>query len=668
MRKFLSRWLTKGWSEEWLKINEKNYLAKGGKSLTQPMKQSYIVNQCVSIISRSASQAPLVFRNVKTDQILTTDSPIVRLFANPNELLTGVGLISRTVMFYALYGEVFWHLNDSVGGKMPAEVWVVDPRAMHEVLDEYNHLKGWEFKGKETIFIPKDEIIHVMNDNPYNQFRGLSPLDAIDVDIKADYEAGKYSKYFFENGAIPGTVLITHEDDNSTPAELRKLGRQFDVRHKGADKAYRTAVLRGGMDLKVTGLSQNEMDFIDQRKFTRDLVLSIFGVPPSMAGFTNDINRSTSEVQRKNFWLDTIKPILNDLASTINNQLVRKIDPNVIAYFDYTKIQELQKEYKEVVETAYQLFQMGFSRNELNARFGLNFDEDTEYGDRKRVPMNLTLVENEDKEFEAYYDVPTNNDDNDDNDDNEKKQLGNEEKQLMSSFDIKYTTLYQKLLQKHEKRLHTKLKSYFFKQRSKILKNLYKQEKSVDHDIYNNINIFNEENQRLASMIVAYYMDMVKDGQEFALEMMGIDRDVILNKDVIYERVNMITDQGKGILNTVFNQIRIEVSDAINNGDSIDKLAERIKSVYNTTNSRALKIARTETSAVVSKATMLEYAENGIQYKKWSTSKDERVREAHAANGRQGAIPVMASFQNGEKHPGEHSINCRCALIPIIRN
>lgn len=649
--------LQKSWDSSWLKTLEKNFLAKGGVKVTEPARQSYVVNKCVTIIGDNAPQAPLTF--FKDGNILPETHPLVSLIRQPSEDTSEFEFVSAIAVFYALYGEAFIVLNEGRGDiNLPGEMLIADPRYMEPLLDKKDkHLKGWTFK-RELVF-DKAEIIHVKNTNPYKYIRGLKRIDAVMTEVKSDVKAAEYQERFFENSAIPGIVLTVDKEDRSTPAELRKLIKMWEQRHQSAQKAYKTGILRGGMDAKVLGLSQTEMAFIDSRKFTRDAILSTFGVPPSMAGFTADINRAAAEVQRRIFWQDTIKPFLLRLQAKLQTKIVNIFDPSIQISFDFSKVQELQREFADDVDSTWKLFQMGFSRNELNTRFNFGFEEDMETGDTKYVPLNLVNATLGGEQF------------GNDNSDSDKsvqesivgKDKGKDATQKTSEFDRRVRIRYERIQAAHEKVFHGKVRSFFFSQRKKILSILLgdKSDNAIEAaEMVASIDIFDSEKKRMGEIMVGPMSQTVEAGQTMALETLGIDRDVILNKELVYSHLERL----KGVNDTIRKQLSVEIHQGLSNGETIDQIGERIKRKYNMANTRSRLIAQTETASAISHASMVEYKQCGVRYKRWFSAGDDRVREEHQANEAQGAIPIDASFSSGESYPG--APGCRCSISPVV--
>jgi HK97 family phage portal protein len=647
LNKQMSDAIGKDYANTWLKANEL-MLGGSGNDLTKPAQHSYLVYKCVTVIANNFPQAPFVLYG-SDDQPLDKSTPLYQLLQNPNDTMSGFDLWSSTSTFYNLYGEAYWYLVESVGQSMgttrlPAEIVILDPKRMVEVVSpDTGLLLGWMYDSRISLTL--DEVIQFKNTNPYNRYRGLSPLDAVNIEVKSDYKASVYQKKFFDNDAKPGMVLQVDKDDNSTLEELKKLVRIWEQGHKGADNAHKTGVLRGGMTLKPIGLTQQEMDFINSRSFTRDIVLSVFGVPKTLAGFTEGINRATADTQKRIFWQETLKPQMLRMQERLNAKLVYSAMPGAYGKFDFSRIDELKQSMDEDVKNANVLFGMGFSRNELNQRFHLGFDEDPN-GDVKYVPMNLIDVEATAPEPEPQKQF--------------KEEVVKKDEKVARM--TRQRQIFLKKQAKNERILLGKVKKYFITQRTKVLKGLYQRKDVSTSELVSRINIIEKEDERLIAQLTPIFQSIMEDAGQMALDFINVETDYQLDRKVLFDRVNRVKDINK----TVFNQLKIEIAEGVEAGETIDDISKRIKKVYKFADKRATTIARTESSALMSETSLEVYKSNGVQKKEWLTAGDGNVRPEHMGNEGQGPIPVNRPFQNGEMFPGQNSINCRCSISPVV--
>lgn len=647
--------MSKSYANNWLKANS---LMMGGNTtgeITEPASQSFLVYKCISVISNNFPQAPFILLDGNNEPAL--NHPLNELLNKPNDYMSGFDLWSASSAFYTLYGEAYWYMVKSVGqalgtSKIPSEIHTLDPRKIREVVDpNTGMLIGWLYSGgsKGNISLQLDEVIQFKNTNPYNRYRGLSPLDAVGIEIKSDYKASVYQSKFFDNNAIPGLVLQTDKDDTSTISELKKLVRLWEQGHKGVNNAHKTGILKGGMSFETVGLNQQEMDYINSRMFTRGNILSTFGVPEHLAGFIDKgANRALAEEHERNFWQQTLKPQMLRMENKLNYNFINLIDTRIHGVFDLTKIDVLKRSFKEDVETGNILFSMGFSRNEINKRFGLGFPE-IDSGDTQYIPMNLIDVDEPDVIPEP---VPK----------PKKESKETTIKDEKSTRARRQRKIFERVQSSNEKILKGKMKKFFISQRVKILKGLFKKEKEFStSEIIDRINIFEKETERMIVQITPIFQNTIKDAGNMASSFINSTIEYEIDKEILFNRVNKLKD----INQTVFSQLKTEIGVGINAGETLDDISKRIKKVYKFADNRSKTIARTETANLINEASLKVYQTQGVKYKEWVTVGDENVRDSCMMAASQGPIKVGKTFANGLEYPQE--VNCRCCTVPIIQ-
>ena len=131
----------------------------------------------------------------------------------------------------------------------------------------------------------------------------------------------------------------------------------------------------------------------------------------------------------------------------------------------------------------------------------------------------------------------------------------------------------------------------------------------------------------------------------------------------------------------VSDKIFRELKKGIKRGESISRLAKRIDGMTRKYKNSALTTARTETTRIESRARMDAFdraRELGIETDaQWVATSGSRTRDSHAAMGGQIA-KADEPFISGHGHelyypgdpnaPPEETVNCRCVLVPVIRN
>lgn len=186
--------------------------------------------------------------------------------------------------------------------------------------------------------------------------------------------------------------------------------------------------------------------------------------------------------------------------------------------------------------------------------------------------------------------------------------------------------------------------------------------------------------------IVKPYASMVKDSVKEASKQlydMGIETSSIVNtvrdKAIQYaeERgaalVGMKSNGVGGwipnpnpefsITDTTRDMLREEVVQALSQGLSPQKFADRLADVYALSEDRAMKIARTEMAWADVEGNLELYREAKVEKKKWIA--EAGACEDCLANEAMGVIDMDETFADGSDGPPAHP-NCKCDVIPVL--
>ena len=140
-----------------------------------------------------------------------------------------------------------------------------------------------------------------------------------------------------------------------------------------------------------------------------------------------------------------------------------------------------------------------------------------------------------------------------------------------------------------------------------------------------------------------------------------------------------IAKLARQIVDTNEKQVKRLVKRGITDGLPNAEIARQIASSTTFSESRAQRIAQTETTKAINTATNEAYKEfqeaEGVQVmKEWISSRDDSVRQTHADLDDGDPIPVDSDFEiDGYAGPAPASfgdpamdINCRCTIAPVI--
>ena len=114
----------------------------------------------------------------------------------------------------------------------------------------------------------------------------------------------EYGAKFFANGAAPGGVL-EHPGTIKDPQRVRE---SWQSTFGGSGNANKIAVLEEGMKYTPIGISPEQAQFLETRKFQINEIARIFRVPPHMVGDLEKSSFSNIEQQSLEFVKYTLDP------------------------------------------------------------------------------------------------------------------------------------------------------------------------------------------------------------------------------------------------------------------------------------------------------------------------------------------------------------------------
>jgi HK97 family phage portal protein len=219
-------------------------------------------------------------------------------------------------------GNAYWHLERANDGKIVG-VNPVDPRSMFLSANKYGQIIEYvqRVSGHPEQTFKPDEIIHsVIDYSTRNPLLGVSPIESVVWDARADMAAQLASYYFYENNMVPSHLLIVNED--MTAKQAKDLKEKMKSEYGGADNKFKAGIIPFVKDIKTISPSQKEMQFLENRKFNAQKVSTAFGVDKFLLGYTEGVQRANGNIIRKEFYENTVRPYERYFEEVLNNELL----------------------------------------------------------------------------------------------------------------------------------------------------------------------------------------------------------------------------------------------------------------------------------------------------------------------------------------------------------
>jgi len=247
-----------------------------------------------------------------------TDHPVWALWKRPNRRWPGLWLRWLTDIYTWLRGEAFWVVERNVAG-LPAELLPVPPNWVISAPP----LKDQPFKilwYGQTREVPPERVIWFSEPNPADPFgRGLGVVESLADELDADEYAAQWNKVLFFNKGVP-EILVSLK--GFTRSQLQEFAHEWELKHGTYLQARRPGFVNAEVEVKRLMETMADMDFVNLRKFARDTIISVIGVPPEVAGVLQHSNRATIESAEYFFAKLLEEPRLESFKETVNSQLL----------------------------------------------------------------------------------------------------------------------------------------------------------------------------------------------------------------------------------------------------------------------------------------------------------------------------------------------------------
>jgi len=237
------------------------------------------VNLGVSMIAELCAQATLKVQK-RSNGDYVANHPIYDLlsdFGRPNDGDDVIEFLERHYSNFLLTKNSYW-LWISTRGGTPDEVYQLDPRAVRVIPGTGQRISHYEYMVMGEVYaLPPISVTHFKGYHSMNMYHGLPIYEPGRHDYEADHDMASWNAEYFDGPSIPDGVWVVPKE--TTDAQIEEFEDKLEMKHAGK---RRSAVVRaepGGAAWLDAGLRHQDLDFIEGRRFTRQVALEVLHVP-----------------------------------------------------------------------------------------------------------------------------------------------------------------------------------------------------------------------------------------------------------------------------------------------------------------------------------------------------------------------------------------------------
>lgn len=319
-------------------IKDQFSLSTSGVSVTPETAESVpAVYACVRVISESIAQLPLIIykRLPNGGKQRATNLPLYSLLSRvPNPYMTRFEWIEMMITHILLRGNSFSQVIYDKAGRTK-EIFPLNPTRCKPIYKDSGDVtyQYTQEDGRIRIF-QSDEVLHTKGPTK-DGINGQSPISIVREAIGLAIAAEQHGSATFMNGA--GIQGVLHMESNFGEGDeakeaINRLKEDFKNTYTGRENYGKVAILEDGLKFEKIGMSLEDAQFLDTRRFQKEEIASIFRVPPHMIQDLTRATFSNIEHQALGFVQHTLMPWMVRLELAIHKTFFGSSDDYIVEF------------------------------------------------------------------------------------------------------------------------------------------------------------------------------------------------------------------------------------------------------------------------------------------------------------------------------------------------
>ena len=188
---------------------------------------------------------------------------------------------------------------------------------------------AYRVAGEEKL-LSSEQILFIPDVVRPGQLRGVSRIDALKENFGLAKALENYAAKFFGSGTQTSGVIELPAGVPLSAEQAKEMQMAFDSRHKGWQRAHKTAILTGGAVYKPTNVPNDQAQFLDSRRMAVEDVARAFNVPPHLLGLPGTNTYASVEQNNIAFVTHTLRPIAQKLEGALTNLLQQEVGQEAV--------------------------------------------------------------------------------------------------------------------------------------------------------------------------------------------------------------------------------------------------------------------------------------------------------------------------------------------------
>jgi HK97 family phage portal protein len=275
------------------------------------------VYSAVSLISDTISSLP-VDAYVRRDGARYPFRPAPEWVYKPDVDTTKEAFWGAVIVSMLIDGNAYVRVFSNPQGEI-VNMMVLNPLEVEPI---HNGLGQLMFRHESMDrLLSSEEVVFIPDVVRPGHVKGVARVEALKENLGLSLALQNYAARFF--GAGTHTSGVIEFPGNLTGEQAKAMQEAFDSRHRGWQKAHKTAIISGGAKYVPTTVDNDKAQFIEARKFAVEEIARAFRVPPSMLAVEGSYTYSSVEQQNLAFVTHCLRPIIQKLESAFSPLMSR---------------------------------------------------------------------------------------------------------------------------------------------------------------------------------------------------------------------------------------------------------------------------------------------------------------------------------------------------------
>ncbi len=311
-------------------------------NMTIPKNQSLMyqklswISTAISHVSEQGAIVPFeVFQQMEGEEKESISShPFEILMQRPNPTESRFEVYNTTIGNFKLTGNGMWWMNKANEFAKPDEVWTLPSHQVEPIPDEKMFIKGYWYDpgdGDKLLLLPW-EVVHFKRYNPHHRYWGLSQIMQIATASLSDLEMQKHNLQLFKGSGATSKGFLAFADAIPEP-EFDVMKADIRTAAEKRDLMMLRSVGAGGVQWVQSGLTQQEMQFLEGREFNKNEIFDWLA-PGLYSWLALNSTEANSRSGKEAFAELAVWPVLKVFGEKITNEILPLYGEGLIGEFE----------------------------------------------------------------------------------------------------------------------------------------------------------------------------------------------------------------------------------------------------------------------------------------------------------------------------------------------